>query len=104
MKDANWHKIAAEAINDHHDVTHLPFKCRNGTANPPRQVFKLPLGTVRRTTSQSGDSQIKTANWCKIAAKTINNHHDATHSPFKWRHGTVSPPGQVFKVPLGIVH
>ncbi|KDP31465.1 hypothetical protein JCGZ_15345 [Jatropha curcas] len=48
-KTANWLKSTAKAVNNHHDATRPPYKCRNGTVSPPRQVFKA---LQRRHTSK----------------------------------------------------
>ncbi|KDP30380.1 hypothetical protein JCGZ_17109 [Jatropha curcas] len=77
-----------------------PTKCCNGTVSPPRQIFKVPLGTVRRTTSCSGAFSNQSCQLVQSVAEVVNNHHDITHLANKCHNGTISPPRQSQKSPI----
>ncbi|KDP24751.1 hypothetical protein JCGZ_25479 [Jatropha curcas] len=88
-------QYTTEVINNHHDATHLPNKCRNGTASPPRQVIKVPPrqvikvppSTVRKTTSCSGAFRDKSRQLVQSTADDVDNHHGAILLPVNRHNG-----------------
>ncbi|KDP27699.1 hypothetical protein JCGZ_19822 [Jatropha curcas] len=79
------YKIAAKAVNNHHDTTHPPFKHRNGTVSSPRQFSKSSWAPSEGQPLEVEHSQIKAANWRKIAAEVTDNHHGVIRPPVKCR-------------------